>query len=81
MSLLWLLLLINVSVIATPIAIGQPLITEGIFDLSSYSFELDGPVSLNAPWAFYWDVLLPPRSNSGSHSFGLFSLAFRLDAL
>jgi signal transduction histidine kinase len=74
MSLLCLLLLINVTVIATSVVIAHPFITEGVFDLSSYSFEQEGPVSLNAPWAFYWNVLLPPDQIQEATPLGYFPL-------
>lgn len=39
-----------------------PRIEQGVLDLSEWSPERDGPVSLQGEWSFYWSSLVPPEA-------------------
>lgn len=36
----------------------MPIATKGVFDLSHWNFQKDGPIKLDGEWEFYWNQLL-----------------------
>lgn len=53
---------------------GEAEARNGILDLSGWNFSVDGNVSLDGDWAFYWDELLLPGEFADSTPTGYYRL-------
>ena len=38
-----------------------PKLVNGVIDLSSWSFEKDGPIKLKGEWSFFWKNFIDPK--------------------
>lgn len=55
------LFLILILISGCQIDVEQPIISEGLLDLSGWNFETDGIISLKGDWEIYWEQFISPE--------------------